>query len=97
MLPNEPKLYVRLAELYLQKLNDYYQAAEYYRLASELPGAPEYARRFVGYAYQRAGDEEAEYRWWKKIWGELSQSERDSRKWENIKKRLLELESKSND
>jgi len=53
--PEKHGLYLRMAELYWQRLEDYETSADYYRLALERDGAPSYTDRFIGYALEKAG------------------------------------------
>ncbi len=65
--PEKSGLYLRMAELYWQRLEDYEKAAEYYRLALERPGAPSYTDRFIGYALEKAGNYEASLAHWESL------------------------------
>lgn len=43
---------------------DTQMAARYFELASRMPGAPEYTRRFAAFVYSKAGDTESSIRMW---------------------------------
>ncbi|MGF1678877.1 MAG: tetratricopeptide repeat protein [Candidatus Methylacidiphilales bacterium] len=66
-IPEKPTLYLRMAELYWQRLEDFDQAAHYYRLAEGKPGAPSYVPRFIGYALEKAGRLEESLNHWKML------------------------------
>ncbi len=65
--PEKHGLYMRMAELYWQRLQDYETSAKYYRLALERPGAPSYTDRFVGYALEKAGKYEESLAHWESL------------------------------
>lgn len=65
--PEKYGLYLRMAELYWQRLEDYEKSAEYYRLALERPGAPSYTDRFIGYALEKAGKYEESLAHWQSL------------------------------
>lgn len=47
--PRNPKLYESMAMLYRDKYNDHAHASEFFRKASDCPGAPSYDKRFSAY------------------------------------------------
>ena len=60
--PDKPQLYQSLARLYKDKYNDHQHASEYFEKAAQLPGAPDYDRRFAAYELSYcAGREEEAY------------------------------------
>jgi tetratricopeptide (TPR) repeat protein len=59
-----------LGFIYFMGLNDYSKAAHYFRLSSQLPGAPEVARRFSAFAYRKSGKPEVA----KALWEEMLES-----------------------
>lgn len=65
--PEKHGLYLRMAELYWQRLQDYEKSAEYYRMALEKPGAPTYTDRFIGYALEKAGNYEESLKHWESL------------------------------
>lgn len=65
--PEKYGLYLRLAELYWQRLEDYEMSAQYYRLALECEGAPSYTDRFVGYALEKAGKYQQSLAHWESL------------------------------
>ena len=92
--PESSQLHERLADLYYRRLMDYDNAAKYYEKASQLPGAKEYLLRLPGYMYEKAGNEHAEYEYWKQIWMKISEKQRQSIQWERPRKRILALRKK---
>jgi len=56
--PDDPWLYRDLANLYLDRDGDKCTAAEYYRLASQTPGAPEFLYRIHGYLLAQCGKDD---------------------------------------
>ncbi|MEM6884533.1 MAG: hypothetical protein AAF571_05825 [Verrucomicrobiota bacterium] len=65
--PEKYGLYLRMAELYWQRLEDYEMSAKYYRMALERPGAPTYTDRFIGYALEKAGKYEESLAHWESL------------------------------
>jgi tetratricopeptide (TPR) repeat protein len=82
--------------LYQQRLGDFRQAAEYYRQASEMPGAPVFYERFPAIMYQNAGDDRAAYEAWRALWLRLTPGERTQPVHEpdRIEKEIRRLEDK---
>jgi len=91
--PEKPNLYQRMAELYWQRLEDYEQAAHYYRLASERPNPPSYVDRFIGYALEKAGKLEEAHAHWKSLAEAPDFSERKPRHREKVIENLTKLEA----
>jgi len=54
--PDNPWLYRDLANVYRERDRDLCQAAEYYRLASLTPDAPDYLHRIYGYLLAECGE-----------------------------------------
>jgi len=93
--PTKANLYLRLGEIYWQRLEDYDEAAEYYRLASLQEDAPGYAERFVAYALEKAGREEEAYAVWKELWPQAVERQVTQRSaWQNARQRVMEMEKK---
>lgn len=65
--PEKHGLYLRMAELYWQRLEDFEMSAQYYRLALERQGAPSYTDRFIGYALEKAGQYEKSLAHWESL------------------------------
>lgn len=58
--PDRPQLYEALARLYREKYKDHEHAAEFFRKASERPGAPSYDKRFAAYELSYCEGHESE-------------------------------------
>jgi len=58
--PDRYQLYLQLGILLRDKLDDHPAAAEAFRKASEIPGAPSYCARFVGYELAKCEGRERE-------------------------------------
>jgi len=54
--PDNPWIYRDLANVYRERDRDLCQAAEYYRLASLTPGAPDFLHRIYGYLLAECGE-----------------------------------------
>ena len=61
--PDEPRLVIEMANLRHRKLGDLAGAAELYRQAAMLPGAPYYAARIYGEMLRQLGREREAYAW----------------------------------
>ncbi len=70
-LPEDPKLYLETGQIYLNRLKDYANAAEWFLKASELPGAPYYAARMYAELLRRQGKDAEAYDFLKNLYGEL--------------------------
>jgi len=98
--PTSWELWKSMGQLYQDRLHDYDNAAQAYRRASELPGAPVYLERFpaemmdsrYGNNDQKAYDE------WKALWLRLTPAQREDRQhWkEKIIGNIQRLENKLN-
>ena len=78
-IENNPKywrLWLDTAQLYQQRLKDYKTAAQYYKTASQLPGAPVYIERFPAIMDHLGGDDEASYAEWRELWDRLTPEQR---------------------
>lgn len=68
--PESFTILVRLGDLHWQRLNDFRAAAKYYAEAAQRPGALPYIERFVGMMLEKAGDNQAAYDYYVKLWNE---------------------------
>jgi hypothetical protein len=93
-VPERATLYMRLASLYDQRLQDYRMAAKYYDMARKIPGAPTFAERFVGYSLERAGDDRAAYDYWRGLWAEGTDQPVNRLRWGKVEEHIRELENK---
>lgn len=91
--PEKANLYQRMAELYWQRLEDYEQAAYYYRLASEKENAPAYVDRFIGYALEKAGKNDEAYAHWKMLAEAPDFAQRKQKHREKVLEHLSKLEA----
>jgi tetratricopeptide (TPR) repeat protein len=93
--PEKPQLYERLAFLYEQRLQDYENAARYYKLAAAMPGVPTYMERFAGYALEKAGKPREAYEYWLDLWhSSPDHPPKNIRQWEKIESHIRKLENK---
>ncbi|MEO0454030.1 MAG: hypothetical protein AAFY98_07830 [Verrucomicrobiota bacterium] len=93
--PNKAALYLRLADIYWQRLGDYETAADYYLQASQKEGAPAYAERFVGIALEKAGKNQEAYDYFCQLWEQVKTEPKSSQPpWQNVKRIMMELEEK---
>ncbi len=93
--PTRANLYLRMGEIYWQRLEDYPRAAEYYREAARQEDAPAYAERFVGYALEKAGQDREAYAYWKQVWPEaVARGDADRPPWRNVLSHIQDLEEK---
>jgi tetratricopeptide (TPR) repeat protein len=69
--PNNPKLYLETGQIYLNRLNDYENAAIWFLKASELPRAPYYAARVYGELLRRQGKQVEAYRYLQDLYTNL--------------------------
>lgn len=69
--PDEPLLYIEIANVYLNRLKDNATAAEYYLKAAQQPDAPHYAARIYAELLRRMGRNREAYDWLKKTYAEL--------------------------
>ncbi|MFH1066643.1 MAG: hypothetical protein V1746_01905 [bacterium] len=97
VIPDSLDIWMKLGDLYWQRLKDYRSASKYYKKASECPGALPFVARLGGIALERAGDDRAAYDYFVEIWRSVSHHPRDpSRYWEAIADRIHFLENKLN-
>lgn len=61
--PDNPWFLVDMANIHQRKLNDLGGAAQLYRRAAEVPGAPPFASRIYPELLRRAGKDRAAYEW----------------------------------
>lgn len=94
-MPEKSVLWIRLAELYDQRLQDPLRAAEYYRIAATRPDAPSYPRRFVAYMLEKGGDLQGAYHHLKDLWSRAEQHPPHTPdNWPVVERRLRDLEKK---
>jgi len=95
--PEKHQLYMRMAELHQQRLQDHATAARYYMLAAQRPGATPLAERFAGYALERAGLKQEAYDYWLRLWRSTGQHpETGPRQWPKIREHIRKLEAELN-
>ncbi|MFT4900859.1 MAG: hypothetical protein ACI81V_000126 [Lentimonas sp.] len=69
--PDEPKLYLEVAQIYLNRLKDDALAAEWFLKASQFPGAPYYTARIYAELLRRQGLEREAYEFLKQLHASL--------------------------
>ena len=69
--PDNPRLYLEKGQIYLNRLNDYAKAAEWFLQASEKPGAPYFAARIYAELLRRQGKDLKAYAYLKDLHREL--------------------------
>lgn len=69
--PKEPKLYLEIGQIYLNRLEDPARAAPWFLRAWEQPGAPYYAARIYAELLRRQGRDEAAYQFLRKLHADL--------------------------
>lgn len=69
--PDSPKLHLEMGQIYLNRLKDYENAAEWFLSASELPGAPYYAARIYGELLRRQGKDYEAYVYYQQLFRDL--------------------------
>jgi len=74
--PEHYRLWADTGQLYQQRLSDFPKAAYYYEQASLRPDCPTYYERFPAIMYANAGDEQASYDAWVRLWKRLTPSQR---------------------
>lgn len=72
--PNSPLLHIEIANVHLNRLKDVAAAAEAYRRASQIPGAPYYAARIYPELLRRLGRKQEAYEWLKTLYPQLPQT-----------------------
>jgi tetratricopeptide (TPR) repeat protein len=92
--PERYNLYYSLGWLYQHRKRDYRQAAHYYALAAERPGAPTYLERFAGYMLEKAGENEEAYAYWRKLWNRPELKGDPTRAWDKIEKKIRDQENR---
>jgi len=94
--PEHYKLWADTGLLYQQRLKDFRNAAYYYEQASLRPDCPVFFERFPAYMYASAGDDQAAYAAWVRLWTRLTPQEREEKQhWkEKIESNIRRLEQK---
>jgi hypothetical protein len=108
--PEHYRLWAQTGLLYQQRLadnekrngqlaaaaEDYRKAAYYYEQASLRPDCPVFYERFPAYMYGNAGDDQAAYDAWVRLWNRLTPQEREQQQhWkEKIESNIRRLEQK---
>jgi hypothetical protein len=92
--PDRYQLWLQLAWINDQKIKNYHEAAYYYRKVTSFPDAPIYLERFVGYALEKAGEDQAAYDYWKELWRRPLPHTDPQRAWDKIEKKIRDLENK---
>ena len=69
--PQHAKLYLETGQIYLNRLKDYAQAAEWFLLASQQPDAPYYAARIYSELLRRQGKDVEAYGFLKQLYVDL--------------------------
>jgi tetratricopeptide (TPR) repeat protein len=77
--PDNPLVYVEIANVYLNRLKDSARAAEAYKKASSLPNAPYYAARIYAELLKRMGRNEEAYAWLKELYVKLPKAVDENR------------------
>ncbi|MDD5261538.1 MAG: hypothetical protein PHD76_06770 [Methylacidiphilales bacterium] len=95
-IPERYELYRALAMLYQDRCKDYVQAAHYYELASQRPGAPVYLERFPGFMLENAGKKREAYEYWKKLWLGSREHGPGPHRWEMVWEHMRKLEKDLN-
>ena len=91
-VPEKALLFQRLGDLYWQRMGDYTSAARYYREALTKGDAPPYLERFVGYALDKAGHQEAALDYFRELRGKMGNPPDPSRKPEVVDREIERLE-----
>ena len=69
--PQHAKLYLETGQIYLNRLQDYAQAAKWFQLAVQQPDAPYYAARIYAELLRRLGKDAEAYTFLKQLYREL--------------------------
>ncbi len=69
--PDRPEILIEIANIYLRRMENEEKAAEYYRIAAEMEGAPPYAARIHAEILRRMGEYEQAYEWLKELYATL--------------------------
>ena len=91
--PDNPRLHIEEALIYLQRLENTERAAEVFRRASEKPGAPYFCARIHGELLRRMGRLEEAYRFYRALYPTLPRDDPGARR-EVIRERILDLEER---
>ena len=91
-VPEKALLFQRLGDLYWQRLSDYAAAAGCYREALTKRDAPPYLERFVGYALEKSGDQEAALEYFRELRRSMGESPDPQRKPEVVERKIRSLE-----
>lgn len=89
--PDNPKLYLEIGQIYLNRLDDAAQAAPWFLQASKLPGAPRFAARIYAELLRRQGKNAEAYDFLKGLHAELPDDDPFAQK-EIVLERIRELE-----
>ncbi len=92
--PDNPKLHLEMGQIYLNRLEDYENAAKWFLSASKLPGAPYYAARIHGELLRRQGKNQEAYDYLKQLF--LSLPDDPYAQHGTIYERIQELEEELN-
>ncbi|MFZ5806106.1 MAG: hypothetical protein ACOY3I_02700 [Verrucomicrobiota bacterium] len=69
-VPDDAYLFLRMGDLYWQKLDDPKTAALYYIEAAKRPNALPFVERYAGVALEKAGEDRMAYEYYIKLWRE---------------------------
>lgn len=94
--PEHYRLWAQTGMLYQDRLKDYRKAAYYYEQAALRPDCPVFYERFPAYMYSNAGDDQATYAAWVRLWNRLTPEQREMKEhWkEKIESNIRRLEQK---
>ena len=91
--PDDPRLPIEEALIYLQRLENTERAAEAFRRASEKPGAPYFCARIYGELLRRMGRLEEAYRFYRALYPTLPAGNPRARR-EVVRERIQDLEGR---
>ena len=91
--PDNPRLHIEEALIYLQRLENTERAAEAFRRASEKPGAPYFCARIHGELLRRMGRLEEAYRFYRALYPTLPSGDPGARRGV-VRGRILDLEER---
>ena len=92
-VPEKSLLFQRLGDLYWQRLADYQAAAACYREALTKSDVPPYLERFVGYALDKAGDQEGALEYFRQLRLSMGNPPDAARKPEVVDREISRLEN----
>ncbi len=69
--PNEPLIYIEIASMYINRLDDKLMGAKYYRMASEKNGAPYYVSRIYPEILRQIGEKRKALIWYRNLYPKL--------------------------